>query len=205
VKLTNTTDFPDYFLRRLYSWCCKELEISPRYIREIAFRNSSRAWGGLAYLSQRRIGVRIGTPESFPCKTKKHRYGLQETIADQTEALIEITAHELAHHEQYIRGSKTRQSGSGGGSERMTDQQAFRVLRTFREQREQLLAVWYLPPAQRPVSVKLDRNSEKLAHYEVLLARWNKKLKTAQTKIRRYRTKIKYYQKRKVAHESDDL
>ena len=196
MKLTNTTDFSDYFLRRMYSWCCKEIEISPRYIREITFKKSCRAWGGLAYLHQRRIGIRTGKPECFPCKTKKHRYNLQETIADQVEAVVMVTAHELAHHEQYICGSKTRQSGNPGGAERLTDIQAFRVLRTFREQREQLLAEWYVEPATKPEVVKPDLNQEKIKHFEILLARWNKKLKTAQTKIRKYRTKIKYYEKR---------
>lgn len=39
MKIKNTTDWPDYFLRRLVAWCCRELQMPARNIREAVFRN----------------------------------------------------------------------------------------------------------------------------------------------------------------------
>ena len=213
MKFINTIpDFPDAMLRRMVAWCCKELELPCRYVKEIAFRKSSRAYGGLARRRGTVIGVRVGDASKFPTPTFKHRWGLQETIADRIEALVAITAHELAHAEAYYRQSKTRKGGAGGGSERATDVAAFRVLRTFRENRAALLAAWNPAPAvvEPPAAdeaADIARAKEllaaaKAAHLRTLLAKWEAKKKRAETAIRKYRAKIRYQEKRAALLQS---
>lgn len=46
MRLVNTTDFPNYFLRRMVSWCCKQLDFSVRKIN------------GVVAVSRKRIGTR---------------------------------------------------------------------------------------------------------------------------------------------------
>lgn len=195
MKLRNTTDFPDYFLRRLVSWCCRELELPASKVRQVTFANSRGAYGGCAYLGNLSVGVRIGPPGYFPCKTAKHYDGLQETLVDRTEGLVAVTAHELAHLEQYRRRTTTRRGGFGG-SERLTDAMAFRCLRAFREQRDSLLAEWSEPPAVRPAKPKPSVVEQRAAKIDADLARWNRKLKLAQTKIRKLKKRAAYYSRK---------
>jgi len=69
VKLINSTDYPDYFLRRMVSWCCREIGLPVRYVQEAAFRKGGR-WhsrrtgaSGHAYLGSHRIVVTHGCTE----------------------------------------------------------------------------------------------------------------------------------------------
>ena len=68
MKLINTTDFPDAFLRRMISWVCKELEHPVRKINQAKYRNrwgdwrtSGHAWWGRRW-GNPRYCVSIGRP-----------------------------------------------------------------------------------------------------------------------------------------------
>lgn len=69
MKLHNTTDFPDYFLRRMVSWCCREIGLPVRYVQEATFRKGGRCHSrgtgasGHAYLDSHRIVVTHGCTE----------------------------------------------------------------------------------------------------------------------------------------------
>ena len=197
----NTTDWTDDFLRRMTAWCCRELEYPSTGLRA-RFGNSCRAWGGLAYLGRNRIGVRISPkPESFPTRTHKHRGGLQETIADRIEALVKVTAHEIAHLEAYARGDRSRSRGGGGGSERNTDHRAYGVLRTFRKDRDRLLVEWGAPSIRFAAATavekgKADPSAKLIEATERALAVWRRKLKLATTKTKKYQRRLDYYTKK---------
>ncbi len=64
MKLINSTDFPDHFLRRMVAWCCKQIDCSPKILSGATFRNRSHgAYSGRAWGSAGRIVVRIGQEE----------------------------------------------------------------------------------------------------------------------------------------------
>lgn len=65
MKLKNTTSVPDYFLRRMTSWCCKQLGVPVRKIRKITFRNKSGGYSGHCYPASGIIVVST-TPERVP-------------------------------------------------------------------------------------------------------------------------------------------
>ncbi len=171
MKIINKTDFPDWMLRRMISWCAKELDFPVRQLALAEFKNTRRrsgdslyvAWGGFARWRdaranyKRSINVRIApNNDPFPRLTIKHHGGLQESIADRVEALVKVTAHEIAHHEQHRRKTNTRRYNRRGGSERSTNQLAFRCLRLFREQRDKLLMEWFESksnPVENSVSI----------------------------------------------------
>jgi hypothetical protein len=135
MTITNSTDFPLPFLRRLIAYIAKELGMKQSLIRRAEFRKSRSAWGGRAYLHQARIGVRVGDKSWFPAPC---RGGF--TIQDRLDALVMVTAHEMAHHMQYHEGSRTRLRGGHGGSERHTDHLTYQVVNQFRKDKESLLA-----------------------------------------------------------------
>lgn len=195
MRLTNTTDFPNHFLRRMVSWCCKQLDLPVRDVKAANFANSRSAWGGRAYLRQRRISTRIGKASDFPATARQPGSKVTETIADRLECLVKVTAHELAHLDNYKHGSTTRLRGGHGGGEGRTQAMAFAVLRAFREQREQLVAEWSAEPKQREIKTKLSRQEQNAQRAAKNLAAWERKMKLAKTKVSKYRKQVRYYER----------
>jgi len=179
-------------LQRLVRWCCQRLDLPIRSVKLATFRNSRSTWGGAAYYWKGQITVCIGDACHFPTATKRHASGLQESIADRLEALVMVTAHELAHILQ--RHCKRRGIGSGGGMEAATDWHALPILREFRAQREALIAEWVVPPAtEQKQAVPAQEKRAKKAQDD--LARWSRKLQLAKTKVRKLTLRVRYYEK----------
>jgi len=69
VKVYNTTKYPNYFLRRMVAWCCREIGLPLRHVREATFRKGGRyhprgiAASGRAYFNSGRIVVTHGCAE----------------------------------------------------------------------------------------------------------------------------------------------
>src|ERR1039457_6442142 len=59
VKVQNSTDCNDTFLRRMVAWCCREIGLPVRWVRQARFTNYSHTYRGRAWRSGR-ILVRIG-------------------------------------------------------------------------------------------------------------------------------------------------
>jgi hypothetical protein len=205
VKLKNTTDYEDRFLRRMVAWCCRQLEMPVKYVRGARFGNARHFWGGLAYLDCRRIGVRVGSPKNCdqPLKHYKFRDGFQVVTNNRLEVLLLTTAHELAHLDAYRRKNMTRGNGRGhGGSERYIEGRAAQVLEAFRAMRAELLSSWLVAPstpAERPVlSVQQVRATKAIS----MLDKWQRKAKLAATKVRQYKKQVRYYEKALAAKRS---
>lgn len=199
MKVTSSLEqWPVHACRRLIAWGCRQLDLPVRYVKVAEFCNSRIAWSGRAYYRPRLIVVRVGSDDRFPCPTKRHNGGLQETVADPIEACVLLTAHELAHMMQFREGLMSRAGGKRrGGSERNTDWEAFRVLNLFRADRERLLAEWHAVPV---VSVTPPRSSvveQRSAKAQVMLANWQRRLKIAQTKVQKYKAKVRYYERKR--------
>jgi len=199
MKLINTLDYPDRYLRRMISWICRELELPVRYVLEAKFQNTSKAYSGRCY--GRRILVRIGPASRYPVAAwKQHRPGnYKPALQDRTEGLVKVTAHELAHVAQRRARSRTRPGGGWGGSEAATDALAASVLENFRRQREELLQAWTPAPQTEPVApadpamVKVHARYERVMKY---LKHWEQRCQRAQRKVIEYRKKARYYEMR---------
>lgn len=162
-------------------------------LRVAVFRNSKASYGGAAYYCQGRIVVCIGHASRFPTCSRTHRNGHKQSLADRLEALVWVTAHEAAHVLQ--RRVRTRQSGSGGGSEIATEWLATPVVEQFRKMRDSLLEQWNAAPAvalRAPQPNAVERRAVKA---RLDLERWQRKLKLAQTKVRKLKTRVRYYER----------
>lgn len=192
MKLKNSTSLSEPFLRKMVAFCRAELGLRRENLKLAVFRRSRSCWGGAARYWKGQITVCIGRKSWFPIKSYLHRGGIQFDIADQMEALVMVTAHELAHLYQYQERARTRGVGSWGGSELSTDWHTKPILEKFRQQRAELLADWnQAPPAVEKPSPVLKRAEATAA----ALARWQKKLALAKTKVRLYTRRAQYYAK----------
>lgn len=204
MRLKNTTNFPDCMLRRMVSWCCKELGLPVRRVMSAEFRQRRvQRFSGLAY--RRRIIVSVAPDSFFPWTDNGIspgliRSGIVRTLADRTECLVNITAHELRHLVAYVDVERTRRRTTPGSSERYTERDAQVVLNAFRANREALLTEWNVTPI-REAKPKPTRQQQNEAKAREALARWERKAKLAKTKVAAYRKLVRYYD-RVAAHQS---
>ena len=134
MKIINTTKHPSPFLRRVVSWCMKELNIQPHVLVSATFRNKRRAWSGTAWTG--RITVRIGETK-YPTHSRYSRMkgAVRFDMHDEVEVIVCVIAHELAHVRFY-------HTHRGPKDERSIDAFAYHVLKAFRGKRDELLMRW---------------------------------------------------------------
>lgn len=195
MKLRNSTDFPDYFLRRMVGWCAKQLGYSTARLRA-EFRNRREWFSGHAYGGGRIVVSVSRTEFAEPIKGRRHIAGVQVVYHDRMEALIGVTAHEIAHLCQY----RDRRHKF---AEHDAEWHAQRVLDAFRLGRDAWLAAWNEPPAEKPAKPKLSIAERRAEKAQADLDRWQRKLKLAQTKVKKLKRRVAYYDKRQAAHSAE--
>lgn len=215
MKLRNTTDLPTPFLRAMVRWVAKETQLPVSKIREINFTKTKRWWRGWA-CSSMRVTIRIASKEFWEANAPLKNYsypGLKKApvydINDRTEALLQLTAHELEHLYDYSENVRvTRES--------QVDWRALQTLEKFRAARERLLAEWSsaadrraaASPAPTPTPATLPTPTPTPAAPRPIvqaradkaaadLAKWERRLKLAKTKVAQYRRRVTYYNKQK--------
>lgn len=201
MKIYNSNKaFSDAFLRRMTSWCAKQIGMPVNYLKRAVFRNSRTAFGGCARQWCSQITVCVGNKSQFPVACESH-YRQGEKFVDQIEAVVAVTAHELFHIEAGRLGSPHYQSTRGYGrrrghsSEAVTCKEELRVLDLFRQQRDWLMCHWLTEPVElteMPQPTLIDRRKAKV---ESDLLRWQRKLKLAKTKVRKLEQSLARYQK----------
>jgi len=154
MEIKNEIDCPDYFLKRIVIWCCNQLDFKHKYIERAEFKYNRKSevraagypsYSGTAYCRENRIVVRISpNSDSFPCETRIHRNNehIVETINDRLEAIIMVTAHEVAHLYQWHK-NEGKDVPKRGGLEVVTDRYAYNTLRIYRVNKERLHKEWY--------------------------------------------------------------
>ena len=195
----NSSWWSDAFIRGMLTWCKSAVEVPPGALKAAHFRKrTSACWSGHAW-SSGRITVSIGSAARFHSPVKWAGYKLAclpsdgsgyLKIADQLEALVIVTAHELGHIADRARGGDWKR-----GAEAAADARARFVLRKFRAERDTLEREWSEQPAARPEPPRqglLELRARKAAAY---LTRWERKLKLANTKVRKYRHQVARYEK----------
>lgn len=195
MKLKNTTDWPDHFVRRLVSWCCKQLDTSPKKISSFKLRNRNDGFtSGHCYSGWGQICVSLGVVNLAGGQTLVSGDVYRaRTLND----LVKVTAHEIAHRMLHIVGVRTRISrryhGSvnPGGSEAQTRWHEQKVYEAFDADRVALLEAWMRPVARARVEVSaVDRRAAKAT---ADLERWQRKLRLAQTKVSKLKKRVRYY------------
>lgn len=205
MKIKNTTEHPVWFLRRMVAWCAKEIGFPVSEIRLAEFGKRSRGeFNGRAWYRSRRIRVVIGPASEFPVAPylypgRKSDAFMSPEFRDQLEALVGVTAHEIAHLFQY----HGRSGNAARRGERVTQHWERKLTELFRDNREALIAEWSIEPtlrAAKPKQSAQDRRAEKAAN---MLAAWQRKAKLAATKIKKYKRQVAYYDRATAANRKD--
>jgi hypothetical protein len=137
MKINNTSPFRTEYVKAIAAWCVRLLECEPR---SITYRTrNARHYRGFA----KRTGdvtVSVNPAGAWPCQLagykRAHRNtvsGEYETLNDATEALVAVTAHEIAHVRHFRTGK-----AHGRGLEDVACAAERYALRAFREVREHL-------------------------------------------------------------------
>jgi len=209
MKLKNTTEWPDYFLRRMVSWCCKQIGLPPSKMKLAVFGNKTESpYGGRG--GTYRIYVAIGPASAYPVEPfhypgRTHDEYLSPRVADRLEGLVAVTAHELTHcleHQRFNQVPAIRAQRLGWNSEAKTMINERKVHAAFVANREALLAEWNAPPASKPEKPKATAQEKRAAKALADLDRWQRKLKRAQTKVRKLKTRVRYYEQTLAAKRS---
>lgn len=194
MKFKNTSDWPDHFLRRMLAWVQKQIADKP-IVKIAQFRNKSYRYRGYAHYWTRKISVSV-SPNStgYPvnhswCRAYTSPDGSQNILPDPIAGLVHVTAHEVGHLIHYACGHQ------GRGSEARADAMARIVTKRFAEQREALLAEWNSAPVEKPKAVA-DPVQRRMIKAAKALARWERKLALAKTKVKQYQRKVGYYDRK---------
>lgn len=194
MKLKNTSDYPGPFLRRLIGWVRRQVKLPAARLRRVTIKGDRGCCSGVA--EPWACTVRIGPAERFPSPPWRYHGAVVPGYADRLEALVATLAHELRHVVQFAEGrgrtSLTLREGECCAWERD-------VLAAFRAGRAALEAKWSAAspkPAEcarkpRPSAVDLRATRASAG-----LVRWQKKLKLAQTMLRKYKRRVAYYSRR---------
>jgi hypothetical protein len=216
LELKNNTDFPDWFIRRMISWICKNdwIEWSTKKIRggvEVRNRHTNyRRHSGHAYPSRERMVLSIGTLETYrPYIFEENENGRRVPVRNEDgtfklgepdpvrriRAFVRLTAHELAHLAQYDRPKERAQY-----SEREAERLARLVLGEFEEREAELTEAWMKPPAyaDRPKKPKPTLKERNAAKARAKLKEWQRKEKLAKTKRKKYEKAVRRYEKEGV-------
>lgn len=201
MKFTNTTDFSSRFLRRMVAWCCREVGLKVRDLRRAKFcKTKFSAWRGhwpafSGFGGSGGITVRIGPDDRYPVESFETHGTRHPRLADRVEGLLSTTAHECYHVWQFLnrsfRGARFNEPAAINAETT--------ALEKFRADREALLAAWNEPIAEAADAPPKPSLTEKRAAKAATdLARWRRKLKLAQTKVKHYTKKVNRYQKQET-------
>lgn len=202
MKITNTTDFHDMFLRRMIGWVCRQVGYPVSQVTEAVFRNrSDSSYSGRAFLNQRRIVVSVRMSMTDARRALVSQQHAEQWAVGRINDLLTVTSHEIIHLwmcQERIGTRRSRRYGttSPGGSERHVEGYTARVVAAFDARRDELIAAW--TPVPRPTKPTQSLSDRRRAKVEAALARWQRKLKLAQTKIRKLKAKARYYDRREA-------
>lgn len=194
MKLINTTDYSDVFLRRMVSWCCRQIGLPVAKVRKVTFRNRKHGISGHCWSEAGDLVCSVSRAGTWFTGTQ------QVSQRDRIAMLVDIVAHELAHRLLFVERSMTRKSRrygtvSRGGSEQQANWFEKQVAKAFEADREALVAAWEKPRAVREAKPVLSVQDTRRERAEANMVRWQRKLKFAQNKVAKYRRQVRYYEK----------
>jgi len=204
MNLINSTDYSDQFLRKMLKWVCKQLveslpgNLKPDlfgHLNQVQLTNFSGTSRGRAW--PYRIFVRIGAENKFPADEWLYHNSKVEARPDRICGLIGTVAHELSHVLDYTNHKDTNRRYR----ENRAVWNSNDIVKKFLADREALLEYWSRErkTVQKPV---LSLQDQRFSKIQTSLDRWQRKMKLAQTKIRKLKARARYYEVRQAALKS---
>lgn len=211
LKITNRSDWPDWFVRPVCRWIVSRAKITRDYEIELPKVTDPRMWAGRAGSRHQRSRIhRRLTPSSgWPWQVRYWRYQWSRPylLANRIEAFVYLVSHEAAHATIGNPGRFRKPNGRCDDAlmESACETFAQGTVDAFRLSWPAVLRHRVIAAARKHRAskrVKKSRRADpspKLAHAQGLLDKWQSKLKRAQTAIKKYRRQVKYYEGRVAA------
>lgn len=141
----NTTDIPNHFVKKMMSWVCRQVEISPKEVRYMNLKNTKFSFSGTAWRSGC-VVLRVGPESRYPTRPYYHN-GVPHWFENRIQGLVFVAAHEAVHLWQFQRERKAwHRPKRDADRERQPDSIAVRVLLEFMKQEEELVTEWSVEP-----------------------------------------------------------
>lgn len=132
VLKSSLNTISDAVLLEMVKWVCNELGYPFRRLQKASFRKRRRGWCGRCY-GKFVFSVRLcEVSEKWP--VEHTRFGYLRTMRDPWDALVCVTAHELAHCLDHLEEGKT--------NERSAEWQEDKVWKVWDQRRSELLEAW---------------------------------------------------------------
>ena len=190
MRLVNKSLYPDAAVKILTEFALNHGENKP-FIRQITVTNCRGAYRG--WCSGRNITVRVGSPEAFTSPVGVHyrKRAPAYKIHSWREAFVAILAHEATHarhfHHRVGVDEVTCELRAHAALLDYRDQEAAIVAKineTIKKETDALSAL----ESRRLARAQALRSPEvKLAGINLKISTWERKLKTAQTYLKKYR------------------
>jgi hypothetical protein len=212
MKITNRTKYPTRALRRMVSWICKQLPFPVSQITELEVGNHSQGNSGTV--------DPVGYKRTGRLNDRRRNYLLKLWLKEEpafTRNAVYTAVFYLAHAEYHNEKSNWTSSA-------YCQREADRIADRWQAQKQELWTEWSKPDLRetaapiavgdvldpsvllremqsngRPKKSKKQVNAERAQAH---LANWERKLKMAQTKVRKYRRQVRRYVREGVLEES---
>lgn len=192
MKLKNSTEYPDHFLRRMIAWICRELDMPFRQFQAVSFGNRAKTFSGRYQYARNAVATSISiSPElSYPYSDARHKFN------DRHDCFVAWTAEVL-----YAAHCGANGESVGVIRNRLGQKKGRQALAAYRENYLALLITWYAAPKAKPTKTKPNIIEQRAAKTAEDLQRWQRKLKLAQTKVRKLKQRANYYQAKRAQAE----
>jgi hypothetical protein len=198
MKLTNTSVYPTPALEVLLHFVLRSEQHEVRYLKTIKVTKCTTA----AYRGRcngQRILLRIGAPDKFsvPIHNQYRKRSPAYDVNDWKEGFVALFAHEAEHARHFAHRM--------GVDEIACEHAAVRGLTALRDQREFIdarikMAVENCRRAEQEHEIKLAQAKSpeaRLNKLNVKITTWTKKLKTAETYLKKYQKQLRRLEKKK--------
>lgn len=215
LTIKNTSRIPDEVVRALLDVAREVVWDSSRLDVGIAIKNRTRGpWSGHAY--RNRIVASVGPDSAFPITAKYPGLSTapEYTVNDATEAVCALLAHELTHVRQLRAGRRASEIECEHACihalERLRTKDRPGVDAAWAAAKARLATEAAVAEAAKAPEAKAARRAEstnkrreaRLAKLLESQAKWTRKLKLAQTKLRGVKRKLAAADRRAAARPS---
>lgn len=219
MTIVNRSKFPDPMLTTLVGWVAEQIGLTWECKIEFANVRNPSLRAGMCYGSRHcriRFPVNFNSRGKWPYRETYHRYSWAPVYLynNRLECLTHLVAHEMIHCVDARKGlwsrPKTRHDHVAG-MEVETERRANAIVLKLREEfqvvkrkisaamRRQRAAARRTKDRGRIRRASIKNSPEaKLARARANLAAWERRLKLAQTKVKKYRRRVGYYERRGV-------
>lgn len=219
LKIINRSTWPSAAINVIVRWVCRRERLgTAEHPYEVLIRNTKKnTWGGRGSRSCQRIWLhrRYQPRDGWPYQVKDPRFKQAPTYSyrSRLELLVMLLAHE-AHHAVEGHPDGYRKKGQHGyridreAMEYDCNLAGHRAVEAFRQEWPQIRTKIMAAMREERRRTRAEREKRlqrrcdpgpKILAAEAMLDKWRRKLKLAQTKVKKYQRKLAYHKSRLAA------